>query len=180
MKISVYIATSLDGFIARENGDLDWLPGSEGMDDGDDLGFADFLASVDVLVMGRKTYDFVVAFGQWVYGKTRVVVLSRTLTQVADWMPDTVEIRAGAPEALVSDLADEGVKHIYVDGGQTIQSFLTAGLITEICITRIPVIIGKGISLFGPVKRDIKLTHKATKSFANGFVQSTYNVASSI
>lgn len=176
VKISVYIAISLDGFIARENGDLDWLPGSDGAMDGDDLGFADFLASVDVLVMGRQTYDFIAGFGQWGYGKTRVIILSRTLKHIADWMPDTVEIRAGDPETLVADLAAEGVKHIYVDGGQTIQQFLNAGLINELIITRIPVLIGRGIPLFGAVSKDIPLLHRETKSFPNGFVQSWYEI----
>ncbi len=180
MKNSVYIATSLDGFIARKDGALDWLPGSDEANNepsGDeDFGFNAFMASVDALVMGRKTFEIVVASGHWFYDKKRVVVLSRTLTRLPASVPDTVEIRAGSPAVLVADLAAEGVKHIYVDGGQTIQQFLNADLIDDITITRVPVIIGNGIPLFEPVERDIKLKHLETKAFSNGFVQSHYRV----
>lgn len=186
MKASVYIATSLDGFIARENGDLDWLPGSgegesveHGDDDGDgdgDLGFQAFMDSVDVLVMGRNTYEMVLSFGQWPYGSTRVVVLSRTLSQISDKMPKTVELKSGPLTEIAKELMESGAKHLWVDGGKTIQGFLNASLIQEIIITRIPVLIGTGIPLFGPLDKDLKLEHLETRSFANGFVQSKYRV----
>ncbi len=176
MKISVYIATSLDGFIARENGELDWLPGSDGTTGDEDFGFNAFFNSVDVLVMGRKTYETVLSSGQWFYGEKQVVVLSRTLTRVADSLPGTVELRACSPATLAADLAASGAQHVYVDGGQTIQSFLNAGLIQEIIITRIPVLIGTGIPLFGAVHRDVKLYHIETQTFSNGFVQSRYEI----
>jgi len=176
MKSSVYIATSLDGFIAREDGDLDWLPGNDGESGDEDLGFNTFMDSVDVLVMGRNTYEMVLSFGQWPYGSKRVVVLSRKLTQVSDNLPETVELRSCSPTELVKDLLKSGAKHLYVDGGKTIQGFLNAGLIQEIIITRVPVLIGNGIPLFGPVNKDLKLRHIETRSFANGFVQSRYEV----
>lgn len=186
MKASVYIATSLDGFIARENGGLDWLPGSDGSEineDGDgngneneDFGFQAFMDSIDVLVIGRNTYEMVLSFGQWPYGSTRVVVLSRTLSQISDKVPKTVELKSGAITEIAKELMESGAKHLYVDGGKTIQGFLNAGLIQEIIITRIPVLIGQGIPLFGPLDKDLKLEHLETRSFANGFVQSKYKV----
>ena len=179
MKASVYIATSLDGFIARENGALDWLPGSDGSsadNDGDDLGYSAFMDSVDVLVMGRNTYETVLSFGQWSYGDKPVVVLSSTLAEISADLPDTVMLRSCSPTELVKELEKLGAKHLYIDGGKTIQGFLNAGLIQEIFITRIPVIIGSGIPLFGPVNSDVKLQHVETHSFANGFVQSNYKV----
>jgi dihydrofolate reductase len=180
MKASVYIATSLDGFIARDNGDIDWLPGieSEGDDTGNDgdYGYQAFMDSVDALVMGRNTYEVVLSFGQWPYGNKRVIVLSSTLTRLSDTLPPTVELRSSAPMELVKELEAEGAKHLYIDGGKTIQRFLKAGLIQEMIITTIPVLIGSGIPLFGPSDRDIKLEHLETQAFANGLIQSKYRV----
>ena len=178
MKASVYIATTLDGFIARDNGELDWLPGGDGAADlsGEDYGYAAFMETVDVIVMGRKTYEMVLSFGQWPYGATRVVVLSNTLPQVDPSLPDTVKTSDLGVVELYRQLAASGVQHIYVDGGKTIQGFLGAGLIDEITVTSIPVLIGSGIPLFGPLERDIRLRHISTQSYANGMVQSCYGV----
>jgi dihydrofolate reductase len=187
VKASVYIATTLDGFIARPNGDLDWLPGSQEGESqnnetmanetiAEDYGYQEFMDSVDVLVMGRHTYEKVLSFGPWSYGSKRVVVLSSTLNQESGERPNTVEVRSGSPTELIKDLEASGAKHLYIDGGKTIQGFLNAGLIQEIIITRIPVIIGQGIPLFGPLNKDMKLQHIETRSFANGFVQSKYRV----
>ncbi|MCB0116928.1 MAG: dihydrofolate reductase family protein [Caldilineaceae bacterium] len=176
MKTTVYIATSLDGFIARPNGDLDWLPGIGDADTGEDYGYQAFMDSVDVLVMGRGTYEIVCKFDPWPYGDKRVVVLSNTLTHLADDLPDTVELRTGTPVELVKALDQEGFRHAYIDGGKTIQGFLRARLIDELIITRIPVLIGAGIPLFGPLEEDVKLEHVQTRSYANGLVQSTYSV----
>ena len=181
MKASVYIATSLDGFIARENGALDWLPGGDGASsndesNGEDFGYKAFMDSVDVLVIGRNTYETVLSFGQWPYGSKRVVVLSSTLARLANNLPPTVELKSCSPTELVQVLEVSGAKHLYIDGGKTIQGFLNAGLIQEIIITRIPILIGAGIPLFGPVNEDVKLRHIETRAFANGFVQSKYEV----
>ena len=180
MKASVYIATTLDGFMARENGDLDWLPGSddnpESQDIGDDFGFSEFMDSVDVLVMGRNTYEMVLSSGQWPYGSKRVIVLSCTLKTSADNTPGTVEIKSGTPVDLYSELENSGSKHLYIDGGKTIQQFLGAGLINEIIITKVPVLIGSGIPLFGSLTNDKILKHIETQSYKNGFVQSKYEV----
>lgn len=177
MKTSVYIATSLDGFIARENGDLDWLTGNhEGESGSEDYGFEEFMDSVDVVIMGRNTYEVVLSFGQWPYGNKRVVVLSSKLAQVSDNLPKTVEVKSGSLPELVQDLRQSGARHLYIDGGKTIQGFLNAGLVQEIIITRIPVLIGQGIPLFGPTTKDVKLQHIETRSYPNGYVQSKYKV----
>ena len=186
MKASVYIATSLDGFIARENGDLDWLSGGDnggaGEDEGDsggpgeDYGFHEFLSSIDTLVMGRKTFELVVASGQWPYGRKQVVVLSSNPVKIPSYLIETVDTQSFSPTELVKRLSESGAKHLYVDGGNTIQGFLNAGLIQHIIITRVPVLIGRGIPLFGSVNRDIMLQHLETRSFPNGFVQSKYDV----
>lgn len=180
MKVSVYIATTLDGFIARENGELDWLPGSEGeVESGfenEDYGFSAFLESVDVLVMGRNTFEFVLSTGQWPYGKKRIIVLSSTLSKIPNEIPDTVELKSCSSRDLYLELKETGADHVYVDGGIAIQGFLKARLVDEIIITKIPVLIGKGISLFGPLEKDMKLIHIKTKSFKNGFIQSKYKV----
>lgn len=182
MKASVYIATSLDGFIARENGGLDWLPGAEEGDTGngesgdEDYGYHEFIDSVDVLVMGRNTYELVLSFGKWPYGGKRVVVLANHPILIPNELAETVESRSCSPAQLVNELSESGARHLYIDGGKTIQGFLNAGLIQEITITKIPVLIGSGIPLFGPLDKDQKLAHMETRSFDNGLVQSRYEV----
>lgn len=179
MKISVYIATSLDGFIARENGKLDWLPGSDGESDtsGEDYGYHEFMDSVDVLVMGRNTFETVLSFGiEWPYSEKRVIVLSSQPLQIPNDLPATVESSSCAPAELIQKLSEEGFQRAYIDGGKTIQSFLNAGLIQDMIITRIPILIGSGIPLFGPIDKDRKLRHVDTRTFENGFVQSKYEL----
>ena len=176
MKASVFIATSLDGYIAREDGAIDWLP--TGADTKfEDYGYADFMKSVDALVMGRKTYETVRGFGgDWPYGVKPVVVLTSKKVQIPKELSKFVTTMAGKVSAIISHLETLGVKHIYVDGGLTIQKFLDAGAIDRLIITRIPVLIGKGIPLFGPVEQDIKLSHVATKTYPSGLVQTEYFV----
>jgi len=180
MKLSVYIATTLDGFIARKNGALDWLPGNDGMIDpameGEDFGYQKFMASVDILVMGRNTFKLVTSFGTWPYADKRVIVLSRSLTALPSDLPHSVSLQQSAPDILYERLKKEGTKHVYVDGGKTIQSFLRAGLVDEITITTVPVLIGKGIPLFSTLQNDIKLQHCQTQSYKNGFVKTQYLV----
>lgn len=182
MKVSVYIATSLDGLIARDDGGLDWLPGADSDApadaDAEDYGYGEFMDSVDVLVMGRNTFEQVLRFGKWAYENKRVVVLSRGDVQVPTNLAQTVEVRSCPPCELVDQLAETGAKHLYVDGGNTIQRFLNEGLIQQIIITRIPILIGSGISLFGPLADDILLHHVETRQFPSGFVQSRYEVTS--
>ena len=176
MKISVYIATSLDGFIARENGDLDWLSGSDGDEDstGEDFGYHQFMESVDVLVMGRNTYETVIGFGKWLYGEKRVIVLSNKEIEIPEKLAENVASRSCSPVELVDELLESGAKHLYIDGGKTIQGILNAGLIQEMIITKVPVLLGSGIPLFGELDSDKKLRLIESRSFDSGFVQSKY------
>ena len=177
IRASVYIATSLDGFIARRNGSIDWLNEASALvPEEEDCGFRAFMDSVDALIMGRKTYEQVLSFGQWVYGETPVVVLSHSPVEIPSHLLDTVSDSSEPPKALLDRLSTQGVKHVYVDGGSTIQGFLAKSLIDEIIITRIPVAIGDGIPLFGPMEKDVKLTHVSTTTYDFGFVQTTYRV----
>ena len=175
MLISVFIATSLDGFIARDDGRLDWLPVPE--PGGEDYGYHDFLASVDTLVIGRATFETVLQFGVWPYHGKRVVVLSTGTLGIPESFPGVVEQRSGAPADLAAALSASGAQHVYIDGGRTIQGFLSAGLVDRLIVTRIPVLIGSGLPLFGPVPHDVALQHVATRSYPSGFVQSEYRVA---
>lgn len=172
MKASVFIATSVDGFIARANGGIDWLP----TDGGEEHGYEAFIASVDALVIGRKTYETVLSFGGWFYGEKPVFVLSTRPLAPAP-AGARVERMSGDPAEIAMQLDARGVHHAYVDGGITIQGFLRAGLIQRVTITRVPVLIGDGIPLFGPLPRDVVLQHVATRQYPSGLVQSEYLIA---
>jgi dihydrofolate reductase len=173
MKASVFIATSTDGFIAREDGALDWLPG-EG---GEEHGYVEFMATIDTIVMGRNTFETVLGFGAWPFGETPVVVLSSHASELVAPEGAVCDMMSGTPHEIVARLAERGMKHLYIDGGVTIQRFLEAGLIQRMIITRIPVLLGRGIPLFGPLSRDVKLDHVATRAYASGLVQSEYKIA---
>jgi dihydrofolate reductase len=173
----VYIATSLDGFISRLDGSIDWLnQANTVVPNGEDFGFAQFMSTVDVLVMGRNTFEQVRTFEEWPYQSTPVVVLSRRLNTLPSNVPSTVSISAETPEQLVERLSANGVNHLYVDGGLVIQSFLAANLIDEMTITVIPILIGSGKSLFGALPNDIQLELVSSKAFDIGFVQSKYRI----
>jgi dihydrofolate reductase len=172
MTASVFIGVSLDGFIARPNGDLDFLP--EG--GGEPHGYNEFMASVDALVIGRNTFETVLAFPVWPYGDKRVVVLSSRPVDLSAVRGGVVEQMGGAPAEIVAKLAASGAHHLYVDGGITIQRFLRAGLIQRLVITRVPVLIGDGIPLFGTLPRDLRLRHVATQHYPGGLVKSEYLV----
>ncbi len=174
---SVFIATSLDGFIARTGGELDWLDAANAtIPEGEDCGYRAFIESIDVLIMGRKTYEQVLSFGKWSYGSKTVIVLSRNQIEIPEQLAQTVSHSSESPKELCDRLSKEGAKRLYIDGGITIQRFLTERLIDDITITVIPVILGKGIPLFGDLKKDISLKHIATKTYDFGFVQLTYEV----
>jgi dihydrofolate reductase len=134
------------------------------------------MASVDALVIGRKTFETVLAYPEWPYGKKRVVVLSSKPLDFSGVRGGVVEQMRGAPADIVSKLDARGAKHIYVDGGITIQAFLRAGLIQRLIITRVPVLIGEGIPLFGALPSDVRLKHVATRHFPSGLVQTEYQV----
>jgi dihydrofolate reductase len=171
VEASVFIGASLDGFIARTDGALDWLPPGGG----EPHGYDEFMATVDALVIGRNTFETVLTFDSWPYGEKPVFVLSSRPIPPAP-VGAVVEWMSGAPSEIVSQLAARGIGHIYVDGGITIQRFLRAGLIQRLIITRIPVLIGAGIPLFGATERDIALKHIATRQYTSGLVQSEYEV----
>src|SRR5467141_1695589 len=172
MTASVFIGTSVDGFIARPNGGLDFLP--EG--GGEPHGYNEFIAGIDALVIGRKTFETVLSFPAWPYGDKRVVVLSRRPLDLSAAVGGVVEQMAGPPAEIVSQLAARGAHHLYVDGGITIQGFLRAGLIHRLIITRVLVLIGEGIPLFGALPRDMRLRHVLTRHYPSGLVQSEYHV----
>ncbi|HEX6982147.1 MAG TPA: dihydrofolate reductase family protein [Balneolaceae bacterium] len=181
VKSSVFIATSLDGFIARADGDLDWLTENGNNQGNEDYGYQKFIDSVDAVIMGRNTFEKVLTFSleKWPYSK-RVIALTTHSLEIPDHLTDKVTVMSGSPRVIVDQLSREGLNHFYIDGGKTIQSFLNAGLINEMIITRIPVIIGDGIPLFGPVENDIRLKHISTTSFKSGLVQSKYKMAGDI
>ena len=134
-KCSVFIATSLDGFIARSDGSIDWLnEANEAVTPGEDCGYGKFMADVDAMIMGRNTFEQVLTFGSWPYGSTPVVVLSRQGFSLPSDVPTSVSVSNDTPSELVARLTDQGVKKIYVDGGLTIQSFLASGLIDDITV----------------------------------------------
>ena len=172
IKASVFVGTSLDGFMARSNGDLDFLPPGGG----EEHGYADFMATVDALVIGRNTYDKVLAFSEWPYGNKPVIVLSTRPIDLPSAPGAQVERMTGSPPEIAAQLAARGARHLYVDGGITIQRFLQAGLIQRLIITRVPVLIGTGIPLFGALARDIRLHHVMTRHYESGLVQSEYTV----
>jgi dihydrofolate reductase len=172
MKASVFVGTSVDGFIARHNGDFDFLP--EG--GGEPHGYDEFMASVDVLVIGRNTFEKVLTFEKWPYGDKRVVVLSSRSLKVSNIHGAAIEHMSGSPAEITDCLAASGAHHAYIDGGVTLQRFLGARLIQSLIITRVPVLIGDGIPLFGSLPHDVQLRHIVTKSYPSGLVKSEYEV----
>src|ERR1043165_7114304 len=166
MTTSIFVGVSVDGFIARRNGELDFLDAGGN----EPHGYEEFMATVDTMVIGRKTFETVLGFDAWPYGDKRVVVLSsRPIdVSVAKKRGGVVEQMKGAPEEIVSRLMAMRARHLYVDGGDTIQRFLRAGVIDHLVITRVPVLIGEGIPLFGSLPRDIRLQHVRTHAYPSG------------
>lgn len=171
----VFIAASIDGYIARKDGNIDWLavPGSEN----EDHGYNDFFASVDGIIMGRGTYDVVSTFGDWPFKKP-TIVLTSSLSE-ADMPEDhkgKVRFLKATPSEALQLTEQEGWNRAYVDGGKVIQSFLQAGLIEDMIISCIPILLGDGLPLFGLIDRSVPLQHIETRPFSSGLVQSTYAV----
>lgn len=174
----VFIATSLDGYIARPNDTLDWLDPYEAD------GYEEFVANIDAFVLGSRTFNVVLGFGgEWHFQKP-VVVMSQSLTEadipepLANRDKGKVELSSLEPRAFLEDAAERGWKRVYVDGGRLIQSFLRDGLIEEMTISRMPILLGDGIPLFGDLEQDIKLELMGSKTFPSGVVQSRYKVQS--
>ncbi|RYE57206.1 MAG: dihydrofolate reductase [Hyphomicrobiales bacterium] len=171
----VFIATSLDGFIARRDDDIEWLTSFPTL--GEDHGYNAHIAAMDGIIMGRGTYEKVATFDKWYYEKP-VLVLSRSLdpNTVPDHLKGKVEVIAATPEDAMNIASSRGWQRVYADGGKLILSFLRAGLIDDMVISRIPILLGDGISLFGALNQDIALEHIETKSFPSGLVQDRYRV----
>lgn len=174
---SIFIGTSLDGFIARLDGSIDWLHQMNALvPPGEDCGYAAFVDSVDALLMGRHTYETVLGFGDWPYGNKPVYVLSNQLQAIAADLPSSVHLIQGDIESAVDQMSKQGHGRVYLDGGKLIQSFLAAGKVDELTVTRLPVLLGSGRPLFGPLLHDVPLTHVSTRVYPFGFIQSTYAV----
>ena len=172
MKCTLFNGLSVDGFIARKNDDLDFLPA----DGGEPHGYEEFIDTVDVIVIGRRTFEKVLTLGPWYYKDKRVVVLSHRALDLSVVRGGMVEQMSGTPAEIVKKLEASGARHAYIDGGIVVQEFLRAGLIQRMIVTRVPVLIGDGIPLFGSLPHDIKLRHVATRSYPTGLVQSEYEV----
>jgi len=173
MTNTVYIATSLDGYIADENGGLDWLhsiPNPEGSD----FGFAEFMDRIDALVMGRNTFETVCGFGgDWPYPKP-VFVVSSTLTEIPEAYQDKAQLISGTVREIMKQLSNQGYQNLYIDGGKTVQSFLQADLIDELIITQIPILLGTGIPLFGALEQPLKLGLKGSETLMDSLVKTHY------
>lgn len=175
MRVSVFMALSLDGFIADDDGGVDWLnelPPPE--DPNEDMGFGALMQSIDRLVMGRKTFNQVLAFGSWPYGDKPVTVLSHQVVPPQLPAGALVNFTHGSPEILTQQFKSAGDQHIYLDGGNVVQQFLVAGLIDEIILTQIPVLLGSGISLFKEALDDKKWVVEDVTTYPNGFVQTHF------
>lgn len=174
-RTSVFVGMSVDGFIARVGGTLDFLDVVEPVDG--DTSFVDFLASVDAMVMGRATFDFVMNAGvDWPYGDRPMLVMTRRPLELPDELAGLVEASDEPPDAMLARLAGKGATHVYVDGGLTVRAFLRAGLIDDLILTRVPVLVGSGISVFGELPGDRRLDLVRSTTFPNGMVQTHYRV----
>lgn len=169
-RCSVFIATSVDGYIARADGRIDWLSIVEAPPE--DYGFAAFFGSVDVLVLGRKTYDTVLGFDAWPYAGKRCVVL----THRPPTSSHGEEFFAGEPAALVERLAREGARRVYVDGGEVIAQFLAARLVDDLTLSVIPIVLGGGRRLFAGGEPECRLTLEECRSWPTGLAQLRYSV----
>ncbi len=169
-RCSAFLAASLDGFIARKDGGLDWLRRFEAS--GEDHGFPEFLGSVDTLVVGRATYDVVLGFTEWPYAGKRVVVL----THRPPAPRHGESFASGAPAALVASLGAAGARRIYVDGGATVSAFLRDGLLDDLTVSVIPAALGEGIRLFQPPLPERALALREARAFPSGLVRLRYDV----
>ena len=185
MKCSVFIATSLDGFIASEDGGIDWLneagDASADMQDNQDMGFAAFMQQIDCMVMGRHTMEKIASFNlseeQWPYGDIPIFVLSRTLTRLPENLPCSVQLFDGEISDLVGHCEQQNLQHAYIDGGTVISEFINHGLIQQMIVTRAPVVLLKGIPLFKNLKRNVSFNQVTSEAFANNFIQETYQLS---
>ena len=170
----VYVGMSLDGYIAGEGGTLDWLPQPP---EGEDFGWAEFLAGIDTLVMGRATFETVRQFDAWPYDGTPVVVLSRTMNAVPPELEGKVRVSSKEPAALLVELGSQGVQRVYIDGGRVIQSFLAADRVDEMILTTVPVLLGGGVPLFGKLDARQAWSLEGAQQLGMGLTKTTYRRA---
>lgn len=176
IKCSVFIAISLDGYIAREDGGIDWLmKANELAPEGEDGGYCAFISSVDTIIIGRHSYDMVKTFNPWPY-TLPVIVLSSRPIDIPDSLKGTVSTSSETPMELKKRLSAQGCKHLYIDGGVTIQRFLRAGCIDELVITVVPILLGAGRRLFGELEKDAHLQLVKSHQLGGGFVQMHYKL----
>ncbi|MBN1524027.1 MAG: dihydrofolate reductase [Spirochaetales bacterium] len=171
----VFIAMSLDGYIARKDGDIDWLMPAE-YSQKEDYGYLAFIDSIDAIVMGRKSFEKVCTFDAWPYGDIPVIVLSAREISIPSVLKSTVSSFSKSLDHLVDDLHSAGKKRLYIDGGITIQRFLAAERIDRMTITVIPVLLGEGIRLFGFLPKQVHLRLEGSRCFDSGYVQLQYTV----
>lgn len=176
MELSAYVAVSLDGFIARANGSMDWLRGGGRRPPEEERYYRKFVDTVDAVVIGRGTYEAVRHAPIWPYGTKPVAVLSHGEVSPPKTVSGPFQRMSGSPSDLVARFASQGWTRLYVDGGRTIQVFLAAGLLHRLVLNRVPVLLGGGISLFGHVPKDTWLDHLRTESYPGGLVQSEYQI----
>lgn len=184
MECSVYIATSIDGYIATTDGGVNWLhtSGNSEADMGDnpDMGFSRFINSIDCMIMGRKCMEVISSMDlspeQWPYDDTHIVVLSNTVKEPPENLRGKVEMYSGDIQTLIKKLESNGFKHAYIDGGSTITSFINLKLIDRMTITKAPVLLGEGIPLFGKINQNVKLKNAEATAFPNEFIQIKYDV----
>jgi dihydrofolate reductase len=171
----VYIATSIDGYIATSDGGIEWLHELPNPNNSD-YGYSDFIKNIDALLMGRNTFEKVLSFDDWPYDN-KVFVLSSTLTEVPSDLIGKVEFISGTPTEILSRVNSNGFTNLYIDGGFVVQSFLAEDLIDELIVTRIPILLGSGIPLFGDLVKSLKFTHNTTEVYDNTLVKSHYTRA---
>ncbi|GAB4386061.1 dihydrofolate reductase family protein [Albidovulum sp.] len=170
----VFVACSVDGFIARPGGEIDWVTGHRALE-GEDFGYSAFLAGMEAVVMGRNTYEKALELDRWPY-RLPVTVMSRSLDR--ERRPKArgaeVEITGETPREVLARLGARGMRDVQVDGGQVIQSFLRDGLVARMTLTRVPLLIGEGRPLFGPTGRDVPLRFVSARHWPNGYAQMVY------
>jgi dihydrofolate reductase len=169
----VFIATSLDGYIADKEGNIDWLHETPNPEH-NDMGYANFMQTIDALVMGRTTFETVCAFDmEWPYEKP-VFVLSNSLTEVPEDLVGKVFLVSGELTGILKEIHEKGYKNLYIDGGTTIQNFLKEELIDEMVITRFPILLGGGHRLFTELPTRIDFEVIKSEVFLNQLVQTHY------
>ncbi|MBM3138440.1 MAG: dihydrofolate reductase [Chloroflexi bacterium] len=175
MKVSVFIAASVDGYIAREDGGIDWLENPDA-NPNQDYGYQDFIRNIDAILMGRNTFDVVMNLPDWSYGGIPLFVLTHHPSTLPSDKFEEVQPIQGKPQEIINELEKLGFHNIYIDGGKTISDFLSESLVDEMIITRIPILLGRGISLFNPMEKEARLELLSTIDFEDGLVQNKYKV----